>query len=446
MANPEEDGGAASAESQTTCSAAPASAAAAAAGTPSPADAGSSNKKEDWQVQRDASKYLGDTAFKKGDFKGAIEGYTAALSLDPESAVLLSNRSAAYLRNSEKSKALKDARACVELGTMGSKGYSRLAAALQSLGRFEQALENWKLVVKDDPKNAAAQRGVEDCQREVDRIKKQQAEEEEKAKKEEEEKEAAEAKEEPKDDLDDFFNDVETAASQVAKEKEIAAAEAMIQKPTDAIKKSKKGLGTAKTQIERLLQTNYKWKNLNPYYVLDVPHTATKEEISKRYKAMSLLLHPDKNTNEHGEKAQLAYDEVLKAKQILDDDLKANHCKQLAEQGMLQGQAEWERKQKEKKAAGKHGHQRLDNGNDDDTLEDLQLKAVHKIFAEVEYRRREVEKRERNHDLREKQKEEEEEQKVRNERKFDKSWKKEERVEKRIGNWRQFQTKKQKKK
>jgi len=423
-------------------------------------------KKEDWQVQRDALKQLGDDAFRRGRFGEAVEHYSAAVSLDPQSAVLLSNRSAAYLRKGDKSKALHDARACIEAAApendndgdgggnrkMRTKGYSRLAAAQQSLGRFEQALESWKRVAEDDPQNAAALRGVETCREEVDKLKQQQEEEErqrreEEKAEEEEETAGADGGSNNKDDgdgdslLDDFFNDVDTAASQVAKEKELAAAEAS--KPpaaTNAIKNSKRELGTAHSQIERLLADNYKWRNLNPFYVLDVPHTSSKEEISKRYKALSLLLHPDKNRNE--EKAQDAYDEVLKAKAALDDDNKANHCRQLIEQGMIRGKSEWEQQRRRRGQQKKHGR---GGGDDDETLDSYQSKAVAKIFAEIEYQRREVKKREREFEQRERQNEDDEEQKIRQERKFDKNWKQEERVEKRIGNWRDFQGKAPKK-
>ena len=75
---------------------------------------------EDWKVQLDANKSLGDAAFRSGDYGTAIKHYSDALSLDPTHATLLSNRSAAYLRHGEKSKALHDAQACVEQKSMGS--------------------------------------------------------------------------------------------------------------------------------------------------------------------------------------------------------------------------------------------------------------------------------------------------------------------------------------
>jgi len=78
------------------------------------------------------------------------------------------------------------------------------------------------------------------------------------------------------------------------------------------------------------------------------------------------------------------------------------------------------------------------------TLEECQTKAVMKIFAQIEYKRREVEKRQRSQEQRERAQEDEELDRERNAMKFEKSWKKEGRVDKRVGNWRDFSTKKKK--
>jgi hypothetical protein len=140
-------------------------------------------------------------------------------------------------------------------------------------------------------------------------------------------------------------------------------------------------------------------------------------------------LHPDKNRDI--EKAQEAYDQVLNAKAMLADDDKANHTRQLAEQGMLQGKSDWERRETSARK---------------ESLESFQVKAVQRIFAQVEYNRKEVEKRERNYKQRERQQEDDEVQKERDARTFDKNWKVGERVDKRVGNWRDFATANKKKK
>jgi DnaJ family protein C protein 8 len=255
------------------------------------------NDDDDWKIQRDESKAAGDAAFREADYTTAIHHYSAALSVDPDHAALLSNRSAAYLKSSQKSKALHDAQACVRIGTMGYKGHSRLAAALQSLGRYKPALDSWKVVVLQDPNNQAALKGVQDCQAAAEVAAAEEKAVQEKAATVSARVEESHATlqacgdEEEHDDLDDFFNDVEVVTSTVAKEKEDLA----IEKPavaTNRIASHKKDLGTAANQIERLLQENYKWRNLNPFHVLDVPHTATTDDISRRFKALSLLVSP----------------------------------------------------------------------------------------------------------------------------------------------------------
>ena len=116
----------------------------------------------DWKVQRDEEKSCGDNAFRARDFATAIHHYTAALSLDPTNHILLSNRSAAYLSSQQKSRALHDAQACVEHAPPDYvKGYSRLGAALQSLGRYAPAKDAWEKVLQADANNAAAQQGLE---------------------------------------------------------------------------------------------------------------------------------------------------------------------------------------------------------------------------------------------------------------------------------------------
>lgn len=139
-------------------------------------------------------------------------------------------------------------------------------------------------------------------------------------------------------------------------------------------------------------------------------------------------MHPDKNRD--NDKAEEAYDQVLKAKGMLDDDDKANHVRQLAEQGMIQGKADWERR---------------DAASKKESLESFQTKAIQRIFAQIEFNRREVDKRQRNYEQRERQQEDDAVQKEKDVRSFDNKWKGEERVEKRIGNWRDFAKKKKKK-
>lgn len=379
----------------------------------------------DWKVQLEANKALGDTAFRKGEYETAIQHYSAALSLDPNHAVLLSNRSAAFLKNGQKSKALYDAQ---QIGdAMGVKGYSRLAAALQSLGRFGPAREEWERILSMDPTHVVALEGKKTC--EVELAKQQQQQQpknsDELAEGVADHNQPTSTNTDREDDLlDDFFNEVETV-TKITQEEQTRMDE---EKATDAIRNHRKDLGTVESQIARLLAPNYKWRNLNPFFVLDLTHNATAEDISRRYKALSLLLHPDKNIGQDRERVQEAYDQVLQAKAKLADEDKARHVRQLIAEGLRQGKKEWEQMQ----------------SKDEALLHDLQNKAVQKIFATAEYNRKQTDERLRNQEKRERQQEEEEKSKEQKQREFDLKWREENRVDNRVGNWRDF-TKKRKK-
>lgn len=99
-----------------------------------------------------ALKDEGNAAFKAGDYQKAIDAYTQGLELDQTQHLCFSNRSAAYLKLGTKSgtaeasksdyldKALADANKCVEISPEWAKGYSRQAAVLQELKRWDEAI------------------------------------------------------------------------------------------------------------------------------------------------------------------------------------------------------------------------------------------------------------------------------------------------------------------
>lgn len=376
----------------------------------------------DWLTQRDALKQAGDQAYREGDMPRAIQHYTHALALDPTHAPLWSNRSAAHLRNHSKSKALHDAEACRKHG-MRIKGTSRVAAALQALGRWEAALTEWESILAEQPEHVAATKGVDDCRRAVERIK--EAEEEKK-------KPPADAaandtapentNDNDNDPLADFFAQADSAAASVthAKQQEAAAATSQIHHHTQS-------LGTAADHWHRLVdRPNASWYNLNPFTVLDLPHTASAADIGRRYKALSLLLHPDKNRGANADQARAAF-EILKTahRALTADDVKTQHVRDLVATGHAQGRQEF-------LAA------RKDGGG---TLEDYQKRATYKLFADREVQRRLAEKNTRAYEQREKEQEDAAVDTEQKERKFHKQWKQEERVQNRVGNWRDFQTK-----
>jgi O-acetyl-ADP-ribose deacetylase (regulator of RNase III) len=407
--------------------------------------------REEWEVQRDELKSAADTYFRLKSYALAIQAYQDALQLDPTNHIILSNKSAAHLANGEKSKALHDARKCVEYASSWAKGHTRLAAAMASLGRYNEAATVYSKVLNEmEPSNAVALSGLEDC-----RLKQQSAREEkereasrlqmeldrQKAEKEESGKRnnsaSLEKGDEEDDLLEDFFSDVEKVSERPksAKCDEGSGNRGdCAEETTNRIKTQLNDLGTSASQIDRLLQINYEWKNLNPFHVLDIPHDIDDDSIiSARYRALSLLVHPDKCPDDPV-RAKDAFEQVRKAMTHMNDTDKRRHVRALIEQGMKQGKRDWEAA---KKASGSIGIG--DSIKEQEALAQAQSKATMKIFAEIEQSRRNIERRKREFEKRERSQEDEEKAKEKNEREYDKRWREGERVEKRIGNWRDFQ-------
>ena len=391
--------------------------------------------REDWEISRDEFKAKADNHFRAKQYPQAIASYADALQLDPTNHIILSNKSGAHLANGEKSKALHDARKCVESAPEWPKGYTRLAAAMESLGRYNEASKTYSKVLNElDPANAAAKKGLETCRA---RQQKQREEKErearelqeridrEEAEKREKEEGASKGPKTEEDDLlDDFFSEVEQVSEKKPKE----------DKPEDNTKRIKeqlKDLGTSTQEIDRLLEVNYEWKNLNPFYVLGIPHQIDDDSvISTRYRALSLLVHPDKCLDDPA-RAKLAFEQVRKAMNQMNDTDKRRHVRALIDEGMKQGKRNWD--------VEKSKHGMMSAEMEKQGLKNAQSKATMKIFAEIERKRRDVERRKRQYEQRERAQEDEERARERQEMEHDKKWKETNRVDKRVGNWRSFQ-------
>ncbi|KIZ02055.1 Heat shock protein STI [Monoraphidium neglectum] len=111
----------------------------------------------------DELKAKGNAAFSAGHFEEAIQHFSAAIELDPNNHVLYSNRSAAEASLHRYSKALKDAKKCVELKRDWPKGYSRLGAAYFGLEEWEEAVKAYEDGLHIDPSNHALQSALSDA-------------------------------------------------------------------------------------------------------------------------------------------------------------------------------------------------------------------------------------------------------------------------------------------
>lgn len=384
-------------------------------------------EEEEWRRRSSMEKEAGNDAFRRGDHAEAVRRYTAALSLDPAHHVCLSNRSAAYLARGERGRALADARRCVEVAPDFVKGHTRCAAAAAALGRHREALTVYERVLRDmDPDSAAAKRGAEECRRNMEERRRRETEQLERARKAcaKEKEETTKDDVDDVDDMDDFFSEVETAVekTKAATTAPDADADADAEDASSVVELDDEADLGGTDQIDRLASPENAsldaWYNLNPFRVLGVPHRAavrpglTAERLRKRFRTLSLAVHPDKNPDRR-ERAERAFDAVRAAAETLRDDDRRRHAAALVRRGL--------------RTAPKPS-----SAEDED-------KAVFGIFAEVERRRRDVERRELAQERRERDQEDEEARKLRQEKAFDKSWKEGKRVEKRVGNWRDFQ-------
>uniref|UniRef100_A0A671SGB8 Stress-induced-phosphoprotein 1 n=1 Tax=Sinocyclocheilus anshuiensis TaxID=1608454 RepID=A0A671SGB8_9TELE len=103
-------------------------------------------------------------ALSAGDVEEAVRCYTEALTLDPSNHVLFSNRSAAYAKKGDYDSALRDACQTVKIKPDWGKGYSRKAAALEFLGRLEDAKATYQEGLRREPTNQQLKEGLQNIE------------------------------------------------------------------------------------------------------------------------------------------------------------------------------------------------------------------------------------------------------------------------------------------
>lgn len=99
----------------------------------------------------------GNAAVRSGDLDAAADAYTRALSLDPGDPALYHNRAVVRLRQRKYGDALADADAALSRKPDYSKAVSTRGAALQHLGRIEEAAAAFRLGLAFDPASTSLQ-------------------------------------------------------------------------------------------------------------------------------------------------------------------------------------------------------------------------------------------------------------------------------------------------
>jgi len=196
---------------------------------------------------------------------------------------------------------------------------------------------------------------------------------------------------------------------------------------------------TSKQQIDRLLRPGSSYFNLNPFEVLQIDPEATDDELKKRLRALSILVHPDKNQDDP-DRAQLAFEAVDKAyKNLLEPDMKKRAIDVISA-GREYVEHNMEKKKKQLKKEGKPLYIEED---DPEMFRQAVYKQTMKLFAELEIKRKEREAK----DMHERKRAREEEIKTAENAKREREWQKnfEETRDGRVDSWRTFQAKGKKK-
>lgn len=108
----------------------------------------------------EAAKEKGNVAFKKKDFKAAIEYYSEAIHCDEKNATYYNNRAAAYLAMCSFFQAQADCTKAIELDKKNVKAYLRRGTAREFLGDYQGADEDFGAALVLEPTNKTAAEGV----------------------------------------------------------------------------------------------------------------------------------------------------------------------------------------------------------------------------------------------------------------------------------------------
>ncbi|NXT98035.1 RPAP3 protein, partial [Buphagus erythrorhynchus] len=103
-----------------------------------------------------AEKDLGNSYFKEGKYKAAIECYTRGIAADGTNALLPANRAMAYLKMEKYKEAEDDCTQALLLDASYSKAFARRGAARVALGKLKEAIQDFEAVLKLEPGNKQA--------------------------------------------------------------------------------------------------------------------------------------------------------------------------------------------------------------------------------------------------------------------------------------------------
>lgn len=192
---------------------------------------------------------------------------------------------------------------------------------------------------------------------------------------------------------------------------------------------------TSKQQIERLLRPGSTYFNLNPFEVLQLDHDTPVEQIKKKYRSLSILVHPDKNIDDR-ERAETAFECVNRAWKILENEVSRKRCLEMYEEAKERTDHMIAEKRKKLKKEGK-GNEKIEE-DDPEKYKHAKYVLVMKLFADMERKRQQLDQRDMEERKRKREAEIDEEEKKKNAKEWQKNF--EESRQSRVDSWHSFQS------
>lgn len=197
---------------------------------------------------------------------------------------------------------------------------------------------------------------------------------------------------------------------------------------------------TSKQQIERLLRPGSTYFNLNPFEVLQVEPETPVDQIKKKYRSLSILVHPDKNQDDK-DRAQTAFDIITRAWKTLENETTRKKCLDVYEEAKDRTDHMIAEKKKKMKKEGRPDE--VIPEDDPGKYKHAIYVMVMKLFADMERRRQQLEQRDMEERKRKREAEIDEEERRKNEKEWQKNF--EESRQSRVNSWHDFQAGKTKK-
>uniref|UniRef100_UPI00358E85ED dnaJ homolog subfamily C member 8-like isoform X3 n=1 Tax=Myxine glutinosa TaxID=7769 RepID=UPI00358E85ED len=138
-------------------------------------------------------------------------------------------------------------------------------------------------------------------------------------------------------------------------------------------------------QIARLTRPGSTYINLNPYEVLQIDPEVSMDDIKKRFRQLSILVHPDKN-QECAIKAQQAFEAVDRAYKSLQDEETRQRCQEVLSAARETVDRAIKERKKQLKKEGKP--QMVPEEQSQEAYRVAVNKQTMKLFADLEVSRR----------------------------------------------------------